>query len=168
MSKLCKNLSKMAKEEKMGMGPSEIKSISATKVLLMAMIALVGTVGVAGAHGHSCTDEEGKQHYCWQTDVNPTFSIVTETATAKVQVNHIVTVQANCDGDETYAVGGGYQVMPKDAKIGYVVRAKALNNGPAFKGTAEDSNPHGWTVTVVNHGYQEATVTAYATCIQPN
>ena len=150
------------------MRPRMIKSINATKVLLMAMVALVGTVGVAGAHGHSCTDEEGKQHYCWQTDVDPTFSIVTETATAKVQVNHIVTVQANCDGNETYAVGGGYSVMPKDAKIGYVVRAKALNNGPAFKGTAEDSIPHGWTVTVVNHAYQEATVTAYATCIQPN
>jgi hypothetical protein len=168
MSKLCEHLLKMAKEEKTGMRLGKIRSISATKVLLMAMVALVGTVGVAGAHGHSCTDLEGKPHYCWQPDVDPTFSIVTETATAKVLVNHIVTVQANCDGDETYAVGGGYSVMPKDAKIGYVVRAKALNSSPVFKGTAEDSIPHGWTVTVVNHAYQEATVTAYATCIQPN
>jgi hypothetical protein len=142
--------------------------MNATKVLLMAMVALVGTVGVAGAHGRSCSDEKGNRHYCWQTDVDPTFSIVTETATAKVQVNHIVTVQADCDGNETYAVGGGYQVMPKDAKIGYVVRAKVLNNGPAFAGTAEDSIPHGWKVTVVNHGGQEATVTTYAICIQPN
>jgi hypothetical protein len=58
--------------------------------------------------------------------------------------------------------------MPKDAKIGYVVRTKVLNNGPAFAGTAEDSIPHGWKVTVVNHGGQEATVTTYAICIQPN
>src|SRR6202023_3210167 len=124
MSTLCKNLLKITKEEKTGMRPRMIKSINATKVLLMAMAALIGTVGVAGAHGHSCTDEEGNPHYCWQTDANPTFSIVTETATAKVQVNHIVTVQADCDGDETYAVGGGYQVMPKDSKIGYAVRPK--------------------------------------------
>ena len=142
--------------------------MNAVKVLLVAMVALVGTVGIAAAHGHSCEDEKGNPHFCWQPDVSPTFSIVTETATAKVQVNHIVTVQANCDGDETYAVGGGYSVMPKNSKVGYVVRAKALNSSPVFKGTAEDSIPHGWTVTVVNHGYQEATVTAYAACIQPN
>ena len=93
---------------------------------------------------------------------------MTQSATAQVQVNHVVTVQADCDGDDTYAVGGGYQVMPKDSKIGYVVKAKVLNDGPVFSGTPGDSNPHGWTVTVVNHAAQVANVTTYATCIQPN
>lgn len=142
--------------------------MNATKVLLIAMVALVGTVGSASAKGHPCSDTQGNPHYCWQPDVDPTFSIVTETATAKVQINHMVTVQADCDGDETYAVGGGYKVMPKNEKVGYVVMAKVLNNGPVFSGTAEDSSPHGWTVTVVNHGAQPAIVTTYATCIQPN
>jgi hypothetical protein len=142
--------------------------MNTTKVLLIAMVVLVGTVGVAGAKGHPCSDTKGNPHYCWQPDVDPTFSIVTETATANVQINHMVTVQADCDGDETYAVGGGYKVMPKDAKVGYVVMAKVLNDGPIFSGTAEDSNPHGWTVTIVNHGAQTAVVTTYATCIQPN
>lgn len=142
--------------------------MNATKVLLIAMVALVSTVGVASAHGRPCLDGKNHPHYCWQPDVYPTFSIVTETATAKVPVGHVVTVQADCDDDETYAVGGGYQVMPKDAKVGYVVKAKVLNNGPVFSDTAEDSTPHGWTVTVVNHGAQAANLTTYATCIQPN
>lgn len=139
-----------------------------TKILLIAMVALVGTVGVASANAHPCSDAKGHPHFCWQSDNDPTFSIVTETATAQVQVNHIVTVEAVCDGDETYAVGGGYKVMPKDTKIGYVVRAKVLNDGPVFSGTAENSIPHAWTVTVINGGAQAATVTSYATCIQPN
>ncbi|MGA7763558.1 MAG: hypothetical protein WCA59_17570 [Candidatus Binataceae bacterium] len=138
------------------------------KVLLIAAVALIGTVGVASANGHSCTDGRGNPHYCWQTDSDPTFSILTETATAQVGVNHIVTVQADCDGDETYAVGGGYTVMPKNAKIGYVVLAKVLNDGPVFSSTAANSSPDGWTVTVVNHGLQPANVTTYVTCIQPN
>ncbi|HVB80249.1 MAG TPA: hypothetical protein VNE82_09950 [Candidatus Binataceae bacterium] len=140
--------------------------MNATKILLMAMVVLVGTVGVAGANGHSCTDGKGNPHYCWQPDVDPTFSITTQTATATVQVNHIVTVQSDCEGDGTYALSGGYKVMPKDAKVGYVVKAKVLNNGPVFSVTAEDSSPHGWAVTVVNHGAQAAIVTTYATCIQ--
>src|SRR5260370_41008892 len=77
----------------------------ARKVLLIAAVALLGTVGVASANGHPCTDSKGKPHFCWQPDVDPTFSIVTETATARVEVNHIVTVQAECDGTESYAVG---------------------------------------------------------------
>ena len=97
----------------------------------------------------------------WQSDNDPDFLIVTETATAQVQVNHIVTVEAVCDGDETSPVGGGYKVMPKDTKIGYVVRAKVLNDGPVFfSGTAENSIPHAWTVTVINGGSQAATVIA--------
>lgn len=111
---------------------------------------------------------KGNPHYCWQPDVDPTFSIVTETATANVQINHMVTVRSDCDGDDTYAVGGGYKVMPKDEKIGYVVKAKVLNNGPVFSGTPTDSSPEGWTVTVVNHGAQPAIVTTYAICMQPN
>lgn len=111
---------------------------------------------------------ERQSTLCWQTDADPTFSIVTQTATAQVQVNHIVTVQADCDGGETYAVGGGYTVMPKNAKIGYVVLAKVLNDGPVFSSTAENSSPHGWTVTIVNHALQPANVTTYVTCMQPN
>ena len=61
-----------------------------------------------------------------------------------------MTVQADCDGTESYAVGGGYTVMPKNSKVGYVMRAKVLNNSPVFSGTAEDSIPLGWTVTVLN------------------
>ncbi len=142
--------------------------MNAKIILLMAAVALIGTVGVASANGHSCTDERGNPHYCWQTDTNPTFSIVTETATELVQINHVVTVQADCDGDETYAVGGGYTVMPKNAQVGYVVAAKVLNDGPVFSGTAENSSPRGWSVTVINHAAQAASVTTYATCIQPN
>src|SRR6266478_9695217 len=123
----------------------------AKKVLLIAAVALIGTVGVARASAHSCTDSKGNSHFCWQPDVDPTFSIVTETATARVEVNHIVTVQAECDGTESYAVGGGYTVMPKNSKVGYVVMAKVLNNSPVFSSTAENSIPLGWTVTVVNH-----------------
>jgi hypothetical protein len=140
----------------------------AKKVMLIAAVALLGTVGVASANAHSCADSKGKPHFCWQPDVDPTFSIVTESATARVQVNHIVTVQADCDGTESYAVGGGYTVMPKNSKVGYVMRAKVLNNSPVFSGTAEDSTPLGWTVTVVNGGGQPADVTTYATCLQPN
>jgi hypothetical protein len=140
----------------------------ARKVLLVAAVALLGTVGVASANGHPCTDSKGKPHFCWQPDVDPTFSIVTETATARVEVNHIVTVQAECDGTESYAVGGGYTVMPKNSKVGYVMRAKVLNNSPVFSGIAENSIPLGWTVTVVNGGGQPADVTTYATCLQPN
>ena len=84
--------------------------------------------------------------------MDPTFSIVTQSATARVQVNHIVTVQADCDGTESYAVGGGYTVMPKDSTVGYVVRAKVLNNGPVLSGTADNSIRQSWTVTVVNRG----------------
>jgi len=135
-------------------------------MLLMSAIALVGIGGVANANGHSCDDGKGNPHYCWQPDVDPTFSMTTESATAKVQVNHIVTVEADCAGDNSYATGGGYKVMPKDATAGYVVRAKVLNNAPVFSSTSADSSPHGWTVTVVNHGAQSATVTTYATCMQ--
>jgi hypothetical protein len=142
--------------------------MNAKIILLVAAVALVGTVGVASANGHPCSDKKGNPHYCWQPDVDPTFSIVTETATAQVAINHIVTVEAACEDDETYAVGGGYKVMPKDAKVGYVVLAKVLNDGPMFSGAPESTNPNGWTVTVVNHGYQPANVRAYATCIQPN
>jgi hypothetical protein len=139
-----------------------------TRLFLTAVIGLVGTAGVASAYGHSCVDGKGNPHYCWQPDVDPTFSMTTETATAEVQVKHIVTVQADCIAEDSYAMGGGYTVMPKDEKIGYVVRAKVLNTAPVFSGTPADSAPHGWTVTVVNHGRQPATVTAFATCVQPN
>jgi hypothetical protein len=138
------------------------------KVLLIATVALIGTVGVASANSHPCTDSKGHAHFCWQPDVDPTYSIVTQSATAVVQVNHIVTVQADCDGTESYAVGGGYTVMPKNSKIGYVVMAKVLNNGPVFSSTADNSIPESWTVTVINHGAQPANVTTYVTCMQPN
>ena len=140
----------------------------AKKVLLIAVVALLGTVGVASANAHSCADSKGKPHFCWQPDVDPTFSIVTESSTARVQVNHIVTVQADCDGTESYAVGGGYTVMPKNSTVGYVVKAKVLNDGPVFSGAAANSIPESWTVTVVNRGGQPADVTTYATCLQPN
>jgi hypothetical protein len=142
--------------------------MNAKKVLLIAAVALIGTVGVARANAHPCTDSKGHSHFCWQPDVDPTFSIVTESATARVQVNHIVTVQADCDGTESYAMGGGYTVMPKNSKVGYVVMAKVLNNSPVFSSTAENSIPQGWTVTVINRGAQPADVTTYATCMQPN
>ena len=142
--------------------------MNATKVFLFAMVALIGTVGAAGATEHACSDKKGNPHYCWQPDVDPTFTITTQTATANVTVNHVATVQTTCDADGAYAVSGGYKVMPKDATAGYVVRAKVLNNGPIFSAAPEDSTPNGWTVTVVNRGFQAAVVTTYVTCIQPS
>jgi hypothetical protein len=139
-----------------------------TRLFLTAAITLVGTVGVAGANGQQCADGKGNPHYCWQPDVDPTFTMTTETTSAEVKVNKIVTLEADCVGTDSYAMGGGYTVMPKDATIGYVVKAKVLNTAPVFTGTPLDSAPHGWTVTVVNHAYQTATVTAFATCMQSN
>jgi hypothetical protein len=58
--------------------------------------------------------------------------------------------------------------MPKNSTVGYVVKAKVLNDGPVFSGAAANSIPESWTVTVVNRGGQPADVTTYVTCVQPN
>ena len=58
--------------------------------------------------------------------------------------------------------------MPKNSTVGYVVKAKVLNDGPGFSGAAANSIPQSWTVTVVNRGGQPADVTTYVTCVQPN
>jgi hypothetical protein len=138
------------------------------RMLLVLAVTLVGTVGVASAYGHSCEDKKGDPHYCWEPDRDPTFTLTVQKLTVNVPVNQVATAEADCTDEGAYAVSGGYQVMPKNQKIGYVVMAKVLNDGPAFSGNDQESSPKGWTVTVVNRGAQTAIVTVYATCMQAN
>ncbi len=138
------------------------------RMLLILALALAGTVGIANASGHQCDDDSGHLHYCWQPDRDPTFTLTVQQAAVNVPVNQVGTAEADCTVDGAYPVSGGFKVMPKNQKIGYVVMAKVLNDGPAFSDNAQDSSPKGWTVTVVNHGAQTALLTVYATCMQPN